>query len=88
MVKFEDLITDLRTELIRMMKYLEYPYAEEDLNCAIKSNTNAFHRNHDHSKDIQHFTQSEVDVIYQQIQLVDKFLKDYKIDYKKHVLQN
>ena len=71
-----------------MIKYLEYPYTEEDLNCAIKSNTNAFHRNHDHSKDIEHFTQSEVDVIYEQIQQVDKFLKNYKVYYKKHVLQN
>ena len=88
MVKFEDLKADLRTELIRMLKYLEYPYTEEDLNCAIKSNTNTFHRNHDRSKDIKHFMQTEVDVVYGQVQLVDKFLKNYTIDYKKHVLQN
>lgn len=71
------------------MKYLEYPYTEEDLNCTIKSSTNAFHRNHDHSKDIvEHFTQTEVDVVYRQIQQVERFLKNYKIVYKKHVLQN
>ena len=70
-----------------MMKYLEYPYTEEELNCTIKSNTNAFQRNHDHSKDIEHFTQSEVDMVYRQIQQVDRFLKNYKIIYKKHVLQ-
>ena len=88
-MKFEDLLTDLRTELIRMMKYLEYPYTEEDLNCTIKSNTHAFHRSHDHSKDVvEHFTQSEVDVIHRQIQQVDRFLKNYKIVYKKHMLQN
>ena len=61
-VKFEDLLTDLRIELIQMMKYLEYPYTEEELNCTIKSNTNAFHRNHNHSEDIEHFTQNQVDV--------------------------
>ena len=87
-VKFEDLLTDLRTELIRMMEYLEYPYTEEDLNCAIKSNTNFFRRNHSHSKHIKHFTQTQIDVVYRKIQEVAKFLKNYKVDYKKHVLKN
>ena len=86
-MKFEDLLTDLRTELIRMMKYLEYPYIEEDLDCAIKSNTNFFHRNHSHSnKHIEHFTQTQIDVVYRKIQEVARFLKYYKVDYKKHVL--
>ena len=58
-VKFENLLTDLRMELMWMMKYLEYPYTEEDLNCTIKSNTNAFHRNHDHSEDNEHFTHAK-----------------------------
>ena len=87
-VKFEDLLNDLRTELIRMMKYLEYPYTEEDLNCTIKSNTNFFRRDRSHSQHIEHFTQTQIDVVYRKIQEVARFLKNYKVDYKKHVLKN
>ena len=60
-----------------MMKYLEYPYTEEDLDCTIKSNTNAFHRNHDHSKDIEHYTQSDIDLVYEQIKLVEKTIMNH-----------
>ena len=82
-VKYENLKTDLRTELIRMMKYLEYPYTEEDLECTIKSNTNGFHRNH--TKPVEHYLQKEADVVYEQIQLAEVYLKKYDISYDKHM---
>ena len=85
MVKYENLLTDLRRELIRMMEYLEYPYTEEDLDCTIKSNTGGFHRKH--SKYIEHYTQDQVDAIYEQIILANKVLKKYNISYEKHILQ-
>ena len=87
MIKYENLLTNLRTELIRMMKYLEYPFTEEDLVCTMKSNTNFFHRAHDHSNDTEYFMHSEVDLVYNHIKLVDKFLKNHNISYKKYVHQ-
>ena len=84
-VKYENLLTDLRRELIRMMKYLEYPYTEEDLDCTIKSNTGGFRRKH--LKYIEHYTQGEIDAIYKQIILANKVLKKYNISYEKHILQ-
>ena len=86
-VKYENLKIDLRKELIRMMKYLEFHYTEEDLDCTIKSNTNVFQRSHGHSKDIEYYRQSDVDLVYEQIQKVDKFLKNYNVSYEKHVLK-
>ena len=86
-IKYENLLTDLRTDLIRMMKYLEYSFTEEDLDCTIKSSTTSFHRAHDHSNDIEYFMHSEVDLVYNQIKLVDKFLKNHNINYKKYVHQ-
>ena len=81
MIKYENLLTDLRTELIRMMKYLEYPYAEKDLDCTMKSNTNSFHRTHDHS-DAKHYVPNDVDLVYEQIKMVDKLLQNYNISYQ------
>ena len=70
-----------------MMKYLEYPYVEEDLDCTLKSTTNFFHRTHDHSNETEYFMQSEVDLVYEQIKAVDKFLKNYNINYEKYLHQ-
>ena len=66
-----------------MMKYLEYPFTE-DLDCTIKSSTNSFHRAHDHSNDTEYFMHSEVDLVYNQIKPVDKFLKNHNINYGKN----
>ena len=69
-VKFENLLTDLRAELTRMMKYLEYPYTAEDIDCTIRqSNVNFFRRNH--TKHFEHYRQMEVDIIYEQIKLAE-----------------
>ena len=82
MIKYEDLLTNLRTELIRIMKYLEYPYTDKDLDCTMKSNTNFFHRSHDHS-DAEHYVPSDVDFVYEQIKMVDKLLQSYHVSYEK-----
>ena len=67
------------------MKYLNYPYTEKDLQCTIKSNLHVFYRNH--SGCVEHYTQSEVDVMYKQIELANKVLKNYNISYQKHVVK-
>ena len=86
-VKYENLKIDLRKELMRMMKYLEFHYTEEDLDCTTKSDTNVFHRNHDHSKDIDYYTQSETNSVYEEILKVEKVLKKYNVSYEKHILK-
>jgi len=48
-VKYENLLTDLHTELKRMMEFLEIPYTEEDLQCTINSTLEGFHRKHNKS---------------------------------------
>ena len=68
-----------------MMDYLEYPYTDKDLDCSITSDTNAFHRHHNHNKNKEHFSQDNIDLIYNTIKKVDVYLKKYNISYEKHV---
>ena len=68
-----------------MMKYLEYHYTEEDIACTVKSNTNVFQRNHTHSMDMEYYRQSEADLVYEQIKMVDKFLKKHNVSYEKRI---
>ena len=84
-VKYENLKGNLRTELKRMLDYLGYTYTEKDLDCSMKSNTNAFRRRHDHSKNKEYFSQDSIDSIYDAIKAVDVHLKKYNISYEKHV---
>ena len=86
-IKYENLKTDLRKELKRMMEYLEYPYTEEDIDCTINSNTNTFHRHHNSSKDKDRFSQQQIDMIYNNIRQVDSILKNYNISYEKMELK-
>jgi len=82
-VKFENLLTNLRAELKRMMDFLGYPYTEEELDCTINSGTNSFRRNHDNYKDVDHYIQTDIDLVYDEIKQVDKVLKKYNISYNK-----
>ena len=68
------------------MKYLEYPYKEEDIECTIRqSSVNVFHRNH--TKHFEHYTQMEVDIIYEQIKMTERIFRKHNISiYDKHVL--
>ena len=84
-IKYENLKSDLRTELKRMMDFLEYPYTEEDLDCTINSNTNAFHRHHDSSKEKEHFSKQQVDLIYNGIRQVDSILRKYNVSYTRNM---
>ena len=42
---------DTRTQLQRMLDFLQYPYTEERLDCVINNQVETFHRKHDHEFD-------------------------------------
>ena len=45
-VRYEDLVKDTRTQLQRMLEFLQYPYTEERLDCVMKNQIETFHRKH------------------------------------------
>ena len=50
-VRYEDLVKDTKTQLERMLDFLDYPYTEERLDCVISHQIETFHRKHDHEFD-------------------------------------
>ena len=50
-VRYEDLVTDTRTQLQRMLEFLQYPYTKERLDCVINHQVETFHRKHNHEFD-------------------------------------
>jgi len=79
-VKYENLLNNLYDELKRMMKFLEFSYTEDDLQCAINSaSSESFHRKHNRSFDP--YTPELKKWILAQITLANKALLLYNITY-------
>jgi len=79
-LKYENLLTDLHTELERMMKFLEFPYTEDDLQCTIKSAVEGFHRKHNKNfTDL--YTPEQRKLVSAQIKLANEVLHHYSIQY-------
>ena len=80
MVKYENLLTDLHTELKRIMEFLKFPYTENDLQCTINSTIEAFHRKH--KKNITDpYTPDQRKLVSAQINLANNILRHYNISY-------
>jgi len=79
-LKYENLHTDLHTELERMMKFLEFPYTEDDLKCTIKSTIEGFHRKH--SKNVTDpYAPDQRMAVLAEINLANELLRPYNISY-------
>ena len=61
------------------MKFLEFPYTEDDLQCTIKSTIQGFHRKHKNVTDP--YTPELRKFVMAQIRLANKILHSYNISY-------
>ena len=72
-VVYENLENNTYTELKRMLDFLEYPYSEDDISCAVKTRSENFHRWH--TKDIHPYSPELQQIILGEIKEVDADLK-------------
>ena len=65
-IGYENLRRDTYTELKKMLDFLEYPYSEDDVLCAVKNSGEKFHRKHTrkgvhpYSTELQKFVLNEI----------------------------
>ncbi|XP_065900782.1 WSCD family member CG9164-like [Dysidea avara] len=78
-LKYENLLTDLHTELKRMMEFMKFPYTEDDFQCTINSTIEGFHRKH--KKTADPYTPELRKVVMEQVNLANKVLHHYNISY-------
>ena len=45
-IGYENLVKNKYAELRKMLDFIEYPYSEDDILCAVKSSGEGFHRSH------------------------------------------
>ena len=75
-VGYENLKKNTYTELKKILDFLEYPYAEDDILCAIRT-SEAFHRNH--TKDLHPFSSSLQKFVLNEIRQVSTTLLKHNI---------
>ena len=76
-VGFENLKNDTYTELKRMLDFLEYPYSEDNVLCAIKSPSENFHRKHQKDQDV--FSSELQKIIVNDIKQINANLQKHNI---------
>ena len=77
---YENMIGNLHASVKKMLEFIEYPYTEDEIRCAIRSsNDERFHRKH--SKVFDPYTQSQREYVLKKIESVNYILKQYNITY-------
>ena len=79
-VRYEDLLKDTRTQLRRMLDFLEFPYTEERLDCVINHQVQTFHRKHSHNFDP--FSPALHRKFLQVMKQVEPLLNKYDVSYQ------
>jgi len=79
-VRYEDLLRDTKTQLRRMLDFLEFPYTEERLDCVINHQVQTFHRKHSHNFDP--FSPALHQKFSQVMNEAEPLLNKYDVSYK------
>ncbi len=74
-VRYEDLKSDLLTQVKRMLDFLGVPYSDEALQKRMSEDFGKFHRKHDPASDFDHYTAEQRNHITGLIRQAIEFLK-------------
>ena len=78
-ISYENMISNLSSVIKQILDFIEYSYTADDINCAINSPNEQFHRKH--SRIFDPYTLSQKEYIHKQINSVKYILKQYNISY-------
>ena len=78
-VGYENLMKDTYTELKRMLDFIEYPYSEDDVLCAVNKSAEGFHRNHSKRYLSNPFSPEVQNFVLDQIKTIDASLLKHDI---------
>ena len=84
-VKYEDLKSDVLTQLKRMLEFLNVPYSDEELEKRLSEDYRGFHRLHKRD-DFEHFTPEQRQFVLTGVQEMI-FLLETQNDAKTHGIE-
>ena len=84
-IKYEDLLSDLPTQLRKMLNFLQVPYSDEDFECVVGNKLDNFHR--PKGKPFNHYIPADRRLVLDNLTSVELLLNKHNISYKDVFIQ-
>ena len=79
-IKYEDMLTDLATQLKKMLEFLQVPYSDEDVECVTSNKLESYHRIK--SRPFDHYNPADRQVVLDNLMSVETLLNGHNVSYK------
>ena len=79
-IKYEDMVTDLQTQLKKMLHFLQVPYSKKQLDCVLSDGLNRFHRRKVYSFD--YYTPELRKLVIDGLKKVEPILNKHNVTYR------
>ena len=79
-IKYEDMLTDLATQLRKMLDFLQVPYTDKDIDCAANNKLEHHHRKKVDS--FEHYVPADRQLVLDSLMSVERLLNKYHVSYK------
>lgn len=78
-IKYEDMLTDLSSQLKKMLNFLQVPYSNAQLDCVLNNQLNRFHRKK--VSEFDHYTPELREMAIEEFKKIESLLNKYNITY-------
>ena len=79
-IKYEDMVTDLATQLTKMLDFLQVNYSQSDIDCVVNSKLDKFHRKKTSAFDP--YMPSDRQFVWDSFMTTKSLLNNYNINYE------
>ena len=85
-IKYEDMVDDLQTQLKKMLHFLQVPYYKEQLDCVLNNEMRRFHRRK--GSDFDHYTPELRKLVVDGLKNVEPILNKHNVTYRNVILSS
>ena len=79
-IKYEDMLINLDTQLRRMLDFLQVAYTDKDIDCVANNKLESYHRKK--SKPFDHYNPADRQLVLTNLMSVEPLLNKYGVSYK------
>jgi len=80
-IKYEDMVTDLATQLTKMLDFLQVNYSQSDIDCVMDDTLEMFHRKKTMPSEFDPYVPSDKQFILDKFMSIKPILEKYNIYY-------
>ena len=85
-IKYEDMLTDLQTQLKKMLHFLQVPYSKQKIDCVVNDKLNRFQRRK--VSNFDHYTPELRKLVIDGLKNVEPILNKHNITYRNIIYKD